>query len=400
MNKKTARDTYRSVERHYVPDWLTNRIQIANFDLVDHMIWLLQEDGRFNEILCVERKEIEHFKHNAPSLRNLLRTPFLMIAPTLETVEDWRCFIDETPTTLAVDDLRRKMPKLKALALSMIEHHNRIFVDLITSVIHMNVLAAPLLGITTELANYLVSVPPYKLRLALHRMQGLPLFRWRFNTPTFWYQFTAKTLTDEMVAHHVMQTSPIRTGEMPRGSAWSELRQPREKNEMYAYALMAYKCRASTVSSLFRLNQNAMRQRYVEMHGTSSPCGNLPTSLPWFVETPHNRLHATIFTWLYRAALAAGANGPEALIATNDVYEQLFDGAGAISADRGCNLTRAMAADTRLAIAPCRMCRTHYVVSNNDAKIEMQQSFDCPACNNQLGPKRRGSRSRVSDGQH
>ncbi|HDR9060620.1 FlhC family transcriptional regulator [Burkholderia vietnamiensis] len=399
MHQKTPRDAYRSVERHYVPEWLTHRIQVANFDLVDHMIWLLQEAGGFNEILRVERKEIEHFTHNAQSLRNLLRTPFLMIAPTLETVEDWRGFIDETPTTLAVDELRRKLPPMRAMTRHMVEQHNRIFVDLITSVIHMNVLAAPLLGITTELANYLVSVPPYKLRLALRRMQGLPLFRWRFNTPTFWYQFTAKTLTDEMVAHHLMQTSPIRIGDLPRASGWVDLRQPREKNEMYAYAMMAYKCRASTVASLFRLNQNAMRQRYFEMHGVSSPCGNIPTSLTWFVETPHNRLHATIYTWLYRAALDAGANGPEALIATNDLYELLFDGGAVISADRGCNLTRAMAADTRLAIAPCRICRTHYVVSNNDSKIEMQHSFDCPACNNQLGPKRRVSRPRSENAQ-
>lgn len=153
MHQKTPRDAYRSVERHYVPEWLTHRIQVANFDLVDHMIWLLQEAGGFNEILRVERKEIEHFTHNAQSLRNLLRTPFLMIAPTLETVEDWRGFIDETPTTLAVDELRRKLPPMRAMTRHMVEQHNRIFVDLITSVIHMNVLAAPLLGITTELAK-------------------------------------------------------------------------------------------------------------------------------------------------------------------------------------------------------------------------------------------------------
>ncbi|RQR26310.1 hypothetical protein DIE23_29860 [Burkholderia sp. Bp9143] len=398
MEKKNARETYRSVERLYVPQWLTERIQVTNFDLVDHMKWLLQKDVRFNEILAVERKEIDHFKHNESSLRNLLHTPFLMVAPTLQTVEDWRCFIDETATTVAVDELRRKLPELDALSTYSVQQHNRMFLDLVTSVIHMSVLAAPLLGITTELAAYLVSVPTYKLRLALGRMRGLPLFRWRFNAPTFWYQFTASTLTDEMVAHLIMETSPIRVGELPSKAGWSELRLPRERNETYAYAMMAYRCRASTAAALFRLNQNAMRQRYFEMHGVSSPCGNVPTSLTWFVETPHNRLHATFYTWLYRAGLAAGGNAPEALIATNDIYQQLFGGKPEISADRGCNLTRSMAADSRLTIAPCRSCRTHYVVSNNDAKIEMHQSFDCPACNRQLGEKKRHARARAGHG--
>lgn len=47
--------------------------QVTNFDLVDHMKWLLRKDGRFNEILAVERKaSCLHFKHNESSLRNLL----------------------------------------------------------------------------------------------------------------------------------------------------------------------------------------------------------------------------------------------------------------------------------------------------------------------------------------
>src|ERR1700758_1821168 len=171
MEKNDTRESYRSVERLYVPQWLTEQIQVTNFDLVDQMKWMLQQDGRFNEIFSVERKEIEHLKHNQGSLRNLLRPPSLMAAPTLQTVEDWRCFVDETPTTLAVDELRRKLPPLDALGMYSVEQHNRMFLDLVTSVIHMSVLCAPLLGITNELAQYLASVPAYKLRFALGKMR-------------------------------------------------------------------------------------------------------------------------------------------------------------------------------------------------------------------------------------
>ncbi|CAG4914193.1 FlhC family transcriptional regulator [Paraburkholderia gardini] len=391
------KENYRSVDRLYMPEWLTGQIQVTNFDLVDHMKWLLQQDGRFNEIFRVERKEIEHLKHNQASLRSLLSTPFLMVEPTLQTIEDWRCFVDETPTTMAVDALRRMIPPLDSLAMYAVEQHNRLFLDLVTQVIHMSALCAPLLGITNELAQYLASVQPYKLRFALARMKGLPLFRWRFNSPTFWYEFTANTLTDETIAHQIMLTTPFKTGELPRTAGWSELRLDRGRNEVYAAAMMAHGCRASTASNLFRLNQNAMRLLFAKIHGFSSPMGNQPTSLTWFVESPQQRLHATIYTWLYRSAIATGVNAPEALIATSDIYGRLFSGKPLISVDRGWNLTRWMAVDARLTIAPCRQCRTHYVVSNSDTRIEMHNQFTCPACQQQLGPKRRGAKRKTAN---
>ena len=247
------KDEYRSVERLYIQDWLLDQIQVTNFELVDHMKLMLQQDGRFNEVFQVERKEIEHLKHNQSSLRNLLRTPFLMVEPTLQTVEDWRCFVDETPTTLTVDILRRKTPELDSLGNYAVGNSNRLFLSLVTQVIHMSVLCAPLLGITNELAQYLASVPPWKLHFALGRMKGLPLFRWRFNSPTFWYEFAASSLTDETIAHQIMLTSPIRSGDLPLIAGWSELRLERARNEIYAAAMMAHGLRASTASTLFRL---------------------------------------------------------------------------------------------------------------------------------------------------
>jgi hypothetical protein len=390
-------EIYRAIERLYVPHWLFGQIQIANYNMIGHMDLMLRHDSRFNEVFNIDRKAIDQLNSNQSSLRNFLRTPFLMVEPTLQKVEDWRCFVDATPTTVAVDVLRRKTPQLDPLSRYAVRQQNIAFLALVTQLLNMSVLCAPLLGITTELAKYLMSVPSYKLNLALGRMQDLPLFRWRFTSSTFWYEFENDTLTDEMTAHQVMLTSPARAGEMPIAAGWGELRLGRAKNETFAGALIAYGLRASTASSLFQLNQNQMRTLYQKIHGKRSPCGNIATSLLWFVETSIRRLHATTYMWLYRAAIDMGANAPEALIATNDVYERLFNGNRLISADRGWNLTRSMAADTRLTVAPCRSCSTHYVVSNNDTKIEMHSRFACPACMQQLNPKKRAARRKTHE---
>jgi hypothetical protein len=320
-----------------------------------------------------------------------------MVEPTLQTVEDWRCFVDNTATTVAVDVLRRKTPRLDALMAYAVNQQNATFVSLVTQVLNVSVMGAPLLGISTEVAKYLMSVPHHKLHVAVGRMKELPLFRWRFNSPTFWWEFAGSTLTDETIAHQIMLTSPSRVGELPYAAHWGDLRLGRLKNEAYASALMAYGLRASTASNLFGMNQHSMRIRYSEIHGKSSPCGNTATSLSWFVETPVHRLHATVYAWLYRSATAMGANPAEALIATNDVYDRLFGGNRVIMPDRGWNLIRSMAADARLTVAPCRTCGTHYVVSNNDTKIEMHSRFTCPACSQQLGAKKRAARRPSSD---
>ncbi|CAN7804146.1 flagellar transcriptional regulator FlhC [Paraburkholderia hospita] len=391
------KENYRAVDRLYVPDWLTDQIHVANFNMVDHMKWLLQQDSRFNEVFNVNLEDLEQLQLNQSSLRSLLRAPFMMVEPTLQSTEDWRCLVDGTATTVAVDILRRKTPDLDALASYAVGHQNVAFLSLATQILNMSVLAAPLLGITTEVAQYLLSVPSYRLHLALQRMNGLPLFRWRFNSQSFWYEFMGSNLSDEMIAHQIMSTSPARVADLPMDARWGDLRLGRTKNEAFAGALLAYGLRASTATALFNLNQNQMRMLYAKIHGKSSPCGNTANSLLWFVESPQHRLHATVYAWLYRSSVAMGALPPEALIATNDIYDRLFGGNRAISADRGWYLIRAMAADTRLTVAPCRTCSTHYVVSNNDAKIEMHNRFTCPACMQQLGMKRRAPRRKANE---
>lgn len=390
-------DDYKAIEHLYIPRWKAEHVRAINYDLFDHIKQVLISNPAFNAIYRVEVKEIDHLRHNENSLRSLLGAPFLMLSPSLPTIEDWRCFVDATPTTRAVDELRRKMPPVRdALTTQAIQHHNRQFLDVIQSVANTSILSAPLLGMTPDLARYLGELPAYKLRTALEGIRDLPLFQWRFVSPAFWFEFTANDLSLEQVAHHIMCTTPFRAGELPHTANWAELRLGRETHEMYAAALMAHGCRASTAATLFRLPQSKTRQMYMAIHGKPSPCGNQPNSLQWFVEKPHQRLHSSVFIWLYRSALNMGANTPQALIAAADLYNQLFpSGRALLATDRGYNLTRAMAADARLSIAPCRGCQTHYIVSNNESKIEMRNSFSCPACSNTLVPRVRSGKGTI-----
>jgi hypothetical protein len=379
-------DDYKAIEKLYLPRWIGERIRIMNFDLVDHIKQQLISNPAFNAIYRVDVGKIDNLSRNSKSLGRMIGTPFLILSPTLPTIEDWRCFVDETPTTRAVDELRSRLPRFRdALTTQAIQHHNRQFIDVIQAVVNTSVLSAPVLGMTPDLARYLGALPPFELHKAIQRIGDLPLFQWRFTNPAFWFEATANDFSLEQVAHHIMATTPFRAGDLPHTATWGELRMGRETHEMYAAALMAHGCRASTAATLFRLPQSKTRQMYMSIHGKRSPCGNLPNSLQWFVERPQQRLHSTVFIWLYRSALQMGANTPQALIAANDLYNQLFPGERALLAtDRGYNLTRAMAADARLAIAPCRECRTHYIISNNESRIEMHGSFSCPACSNGL----------------
>lgn len=387
-NHEKTVDDYKALHRIHMPRWVAGRVHSVNYDLVNHIKQELVANPNFAEIYGVEPRAIEHLRHNGGSMRSLLGTPFLMLSPSLPSIEDWRCFIDNTATTVAVDALRRKMPSVRdPLTTLNIQHHNRQFLDLIQLVSNMSVMSAPVLGMTTELAQYLATLPPSKLHRALERIRDLPLFQWRFRSPAFWYEFTASELTAEQIAHHIMSTTPFKAGELPHTATWGDLRLGRDTHEAYAAAMMAHGCRASTAANLFRLPHSKTRQMYQEIHGKRSPCGNLPNSLQWFVDKPLQRLHSTAFVWLYRAALQMGANTPQALIASADLYAILFASNPLLATDRACSLTRWLAASARLAIAPCRNCGTHYIVSNNESKIEMQHSFTCPACAGGLLPR-------------
>jgi hypothetical protein len=271
-------------------------------------------------------------------------------------------------------------------------HYNCYYVTLLKDVLQMNILAAPLLGITFELAEYLATKPMRQLEAAIGQIK-FPLFRWRFEDNLFWKEYRTGWLSNESVAHHLMRTSQISASALPYKDSWSNIRLERAERDGFARLFMSQGCRASTAVDFFNLNRTTARAVYKQIHGVSSPVGCRTKSLTWYVQTAVNRVQATFVVWLYRCALRNDANIPEALIATNDIAAKLFGDDLVITADRANHLAGAMAMDSRLSVAPCRSCKTDYVLANEQGKIELAKDFVCPCCSftlkSRLGSKQK-----------
>ena len=117
------------------------------------------------------------------------------------------------------------MPAVDGVTARDIFHYNCSYVSLLKDVLHMSILAAPLLGISFELAEYLTDLPIGRLEAAIGAIT-FPLFRWRFDEQLFWTEYSAGWLTDESVAHYLMSTSNLnrarcRTTLCGRTSAWT-----------------------------------------------------------------------------------------------------------------------------------------------------------------------------------
>jgi hypothetical protein len=378
-----------------MPHWLAEKIQRTNYALTDFMHLTLTDHRNMESVLAVSKSDMMVFKKFAGPMATLMNLPFLALAPTLDDPRDWQTFVDGTTHSFGVDKLNEAMPSIDRITARDIYHYNRTYVQLLKDVLHMSLVAAPVLGISSELAAYLRASPIGHLESAIGSIK-FPLFRWRFAEPNFWKEYQAGWLTEESVAHYLMQTSTLRSSTLPYQCVWNNLRLDRNDKEAFAYVMMEQGCRASTATNLFNLNPTKARNTYKAIHGVSSPCGCNPSSLTWYVDQPVQRLQATVYTWLYRSALAAEGNIPQALIASNDLLGKMFGKTNLISADRGNHLTRSMAMDSRLTMAPCRSCGTEYVLSNGEGKIELAKDFTCPACNYLLTPKSQTGKRRVA----
>ena len=375
--------------------WLAEKIQRANFSLTDFMFLALAGHSELENIFGVSHANMDTFRQQTGPKATLMNLPFVALAPVLDDPRDWETFVDGAMFSPNVDKLTRQMPRVDQITSRDIYHYNQAYVQLLKDVLHMNVAAIPLLGISKEFASYLKSLPMARLDNAIGAIK-FPLFRWRFHDSNFWMEYGAGWLTEETVAHYLMRTSPVSTASLPYQHAWTDLRLERSDKEVFARMLMGQGCRASTATNLFSLNPGKARATYKHIHGVSSPCGCNPTSLTWYVEQSVHRLQATTYVWLYRSALDNGGNIPEALIAANDIMAKTFGKSLVITADRGNHLTRAMALDSRLTMAPCRSCGTDYVLSNGEGKIELAKDFSCPGCNYLLSPKSQVSKRKQS----
>ncbi|TCK32492.1 transcriptional activator FlhC [Paraburkholderia sp. BL8N3] len=369
-----------------LPKFLAEKIQRTNYALTDVMHNVLARYHEAEEFFGVSRENMNKFKAHALPKAKLMNMPFLALSPALQDPRDWETFVDDVLLSPTVERLTAAMPVVDGVTARDIFHYNCTYVSLLKDVLHISVLTAPLLGISFELATYLMELPIGRLEAAIGAI-SFPLFRWRFDEQIFWHEYSAGWLTDESVAHYLMSTSNLKSTALPYANLWSDLRLDRAQRDVYARMLMMQGVRASTATNLFGLNQTKTRNTYKQIHGVSSPCGCNPSSLTWYVDHPVNRLQATLLVWLYRCGLKNKASIPEALIAANDIVAKMFGENLIITADRANHLTRSMAMDSRLTMAPCRTCGTDYVISNGEAKIELAKDFVCPGCSYSLKPR-------------
>ncbi|KAI3611789.1 hypothetical protein D8I24_0047 (plasmid) [Cupriavidus necator H850] len=355
------------------------RIRSTNYHLTDYMEEALIRHAAFAQTFGIRKEEIEALRRNEPAFRKVMGMPFMTVVPTIGAVADWKSLVSGRTTTIAVDKIKHQTPVLDSVDKILLYHNNRAYVWLMVELLHASILAAPLLGISLELAQYLRELPQHHLDLAVSRIQ-FPIFRWRIAEPVFFIEHGSDRTSYDLLGHYFMQFSQARAEKTEAKQDWTRLRLERLQSDVYCRMLTAMGCRASSVASLLSINPAKARKIYLEHHGASSTCGQMPSSVAWHFESSTARVQSTLFLWLYRICVSEGANVPEALIAAYNVTQQTFDVDLRLTADRASYLARTMAEESELSLAACRNCGTDYLIANSAPRIELSRSYSCPAC--------------------
>jgi len=389
-------------DQFLLPNWVLDRILSANFRLTTYIVNSLAVTKGLSAVFDTEHEDIAKLRDDYETASLIFGTPFLTFLPTLSSAEDWRSYIEgRTPTSL-VSKIEGMMPELTLIQSMQLEQANRAYVTALYDVLNMSLLAAPLLGMPVDLAEYLRSVPQHKADLAIAERR-IPLFKWRLANRLFWFEAAAGRLTADMVAHYLMDNSPIRSDRLPHSGPWGNFHLPRFARLAYCEGFLRLRCRAKSVAALFDVTPDKMRELYLRIHGESSPSGQQPASAVWYLESASRRVQSTTLIWLFRGALAEEATVPEAFIFAMDICRRLF-GDDFLPAERAFHLARSMSTDEDLAIRACRSCSTPYLASNTSPRIELARSFQCPCCsgalsspNSPLRRKQRGRPRKVGD---
>lgn len=369
-------------EQFMLPQWVLDRIMSANFRLTTYMVNALAVTKSLAAQFDAEHEDMSRLRDDHQTASLIFGTPFLAFLPTLSSPEDWKTYIDGRTLTTSVGALAKSMPDLTLVQKMQLEQANRAYVTALYDVLNMSLLAAPMLGMSVELAEYLRTVPQHKVDLAIAERR-IPLFKWRLPNRIFWFEAAAGRLTSDTVAHYIMDSSPIRSDRLPHSGAWGNFHLSRFVRMAYCEGFIRLRCRAKCVAALFDTTPEKMRELYLQIHGESSPSGQQPASAVWYLESASRRVQSTTLLWLFRSALAEGATIPEAFICAMDVARRLFSD-GFMPAERAFHLTRSMSTDEDLAIRACRSCGTPYLASNTAPKIELANSFQCPCCTGAL----------------
>lgn len=395
--KMTEPISARNTDNLVLSPFSRDRIRSANYYLLDYVAEALRIRPEMSDAFGISRDDVAMVRAQEKAYRVLMGTPFLVVAPSLTEIADWQALIHRSTTTVAVDNLARVTPQLTPNERHLIYLNNRTYIWLLVEILNTCALAAPVLGISTDLAAYLATIPQHTLDLAISDL-GFPIFRWRVAHPSFLLEYGAHRVGIESVAHFFMQSSPIRLGNLQAKESRHD-RGLRNLIDTYAAQLIGFRCRAASVVALLGITSHRARAMYQEIHGVSSPCGQAPSSLGWHLRPAAVRVQSTVFLWLYKAALAGGSNVPEALISAYDFTQTLFGQSLKLEADRAYHLVRVSGGAAGIATAPCRACGTHYLIANNGKKVEFSGAFACPSCGGLLGTqsvRRRGRAARAA----
>lgn len=369
-------------DQFLLPQWVLDRIMSANFRLTTYIVNALAVTRTLAPLFDAEHEDIARLRDDHETSSLIFGAPFLAFLPTLSSPEDWKSYIDGRTPTTSVGTLAKSMPTLTPVQHMQLEQANRAYLTALYDVLNMSLLAAPILGMSVELAEYLRSVPQHKIDLAIAERR-IPLFKWRLPNRIFWFEAVAGRLTADTVAHYIMDSSPIRSDRLPHSGPWGNFHLSRFVRMAYCEGFIRMRCRAKSVAALFDTTPEKMRELYLQIHGESSPSGQQPASAVWYLESASRRVQSTALLWLFRSALAEAATIPEAFICAMDVCRRLF-GDAFMPAERAFHLTRSMSTDEDLAIRSCRSCGTPYLASNTAPKIELANSFQCPCCSGAL----------------
>jgi DNA-directed RNA polymerase subunit RPC12/RpoP len=381
-------ETYKNVHRAYITPRIADDLSKLNSKALEYLHVFLTNHPTLSQVFNVSQDHITNVIAN-DTIYNLLTTvPFAVLAPTLKKLDDWKSLANDSMTTATIDTLRAQIPSsLSGNTALHIQSLNERYLDVIRAIGHDSVLAEPFLGIDRETIAFLCGLSYAQQHALLTNARTLPLFKWRYDSPGFLQEVQNQHLTRDNLIHYVMASRTTALRMLPRGNRWGDHRYPLGTKEQYGNALMAHGFRASSAKELLGLHAGRTRDMFKRMHGRSSTCGNVSTSLLWVCADSLHRLHTTFFLYLYRSALAMESDGPKAFIAALNAYERTVPDEQRlrnIHTDRLYQLAHRMSYESLMHVGPCRKCGTDYIMSNLAPKIEILSDFECPMCSGKL----------------
>jgi hypothetical protein len=363
-------------------------IKVINHWLFDAIVSAITVDPEWATTLQISPKDIQIFQRNPDVLDDLFSVPFLFVDPAIRTYSEWSQLLTGDAAKLS-SFVNPEAPKtVRPDITNSIVHANRHYLKHLCTVCFSDPIVSATLNLPPDVIELLGKADYRQLANA----QGFttPLFRWRYRSDQFWVAAKRGKLDRQMVAHHLMQHSKYRLHNLP---ATSSVVQHTHAETAYTLAgeLIMQGMRGSVLSPLFpQMRPAKIRELTRRLTGGSTRSGKFPTATDWYFANERRRLHSTFYLWLYRHAVLTGLRHIEAIVAAYSLY-QLTLKDDLIDIDRMPKLiTTVQSGSGEIYAAPCRICGTGYILSNQAGKNELRSTFRCPVCAAKQGrqPKR------------